>query len=549
MQARRKLLPILLVIVALLSAVAVLVACGGSGDVDSRGQTWMNFPSLPVNVDAQGAANVYGIGIGQVLPPDQVALLQSMGDAQRLEARVGFDGVQVYKNGEDAVNLLWNDESLTNLQDIVRQAPGGAVVADNLPMLRNLGVGVAVNLPPAQGAPVLAVPKWTGPTAFEPSTPANTTPPIEIGFLSFDPSGEALIAGIPASTLGIPLQLDAGTMAMLQQLGIGDVTVDTQTDGMHLMLNGKPLPVIAYNDSSLATLQSMLTPLLPDTATADIVNGLLPRLPGLDLNLNVGFNGAPADIKLPDIALKIGEGGALNAFGLDIPGVSIPTDALKPLTDAGIGSLNVKASGESIDLAVNGQQLPTINFTPAGRAAIAGIASSAAGVSPDLINKGLDILASQGLAASIELPGAANAAPPVTIAAPPADIDTPVLRANIAVENGQITSVGGIPAGVLAALGVELPALPPAVTDLINSLGASTLSIQSQGGDGLHILADGEEVLSLAYDATSLGALWTLAKPFLGEAIAGNDGLVQLIEQTMLPLLTVSDLDVTINVQ
>jgi hypothetical protein len=269
----------------------------------------------------------------------------------------------------------------------------------------------------------------------------------------------------------------------------------------------------------------------------------------LDLNLNVGFNGAPADIKLPDIALKIGEGGALNAFGLDIPGVSIPTDALKPLTDAGIGSLNVKASGESIDLAVNGQQLPTINFTPAGRAALAGIASGAAGVSPDLINKGLDILASQGLAASIELPGAANAAPPVTIAAPPADIDAPVLRANIAVANGQITSVGGIPAGVLAALGVELPALPPMVTDLIASLGASTLSIQSQGGDGLHILADGEEVLSLAYDAASLGALWTLAKPFLGEAIAGNEGLVQLIEQTILPLLTVSDLDVTINVQ
>ena len=269
MQARRKLLPILLVILALFVAAMAVAACGGSGEVDSRGQTWMNFPSVPVNVDANGAANIYGLGIGQVLPPEQVAMLQSMGDAQRLEARVGFEGVAVYKNGEDALNVLWNDESQTNLQELLRQMPGAAMAADYLPMLRDVGVGVAVNLPPTQGAPALAVPKWTGPTAFEPSTPANTTPPIEIGFLSFDPSGEALIAGIPASALGIPLQLDAGTMAMLQQLGIGDVTVDTQTDGMHLMLNGKPLPVIAYNDSSLATLQSMLTPLLPDTATAE----------------------------------------------------------------------------------------------------------------------------------------------------------------------------------------------------------------------------------------------------------------------------------------
>ena len=66
-----------------------------------------------------------------------------------------------------------------------------------------------------------------------------------------------------------------------------------------------PLPVIAYNDSSLTTLQSMLAPLLPDTATADIVNGLLPRLPGLDLNLNVGFNGAQAKIAVPDLNLKL----------------------------------------------------------------------------------------------------------------------------------------------------------------------------------------------------------------------------------------------------
>lgn len=550
MQARRKLLPILLVILALFVAALAVAACGGSGEVDSRGQTWMNFPSVPVNVDANGAANIYGIGIGQVLPPEQVTMLQSMGDAQRLEARVGFEGVSVYKNGEDALNVLWNDESQTNLQDILRQVPGAAMAADYLPMLRDVGVGVAVNLPPAQGAPALAVPKWTGPTAFEPSAPANPTRPIEIGFLAFDESGQGLIAGIPASTLGVPLSLDPNTMALLQQFGVTDVTVDTQPDGMHLMLNGKPLPVIAYNDSSLATLQGMLTPFLNDPVAKAAVDSLLPKLPALDLNVNVGFNGAPADIKLPDIDLKIGDGGVLNAFGLDIPGVSIPTDALKPLADAGIGQLSVKATGESIDLAVNGQQLPTINFTPAGRAAIAAIASSQAGISPDLINSGLDILTKSGVGASIELPGGASAAPAaVVIPAPATDIAAPVIRANVVIENGQIASFGGISAETLAGLGVSLPTLPPAVMSILDSLDADTLNIKSQGGDGLHILANGEEVLSLGYDPASLGAMWSLLKPLMGDTIANNPGLAQLIEQQILPLLTVADLDVTVTMQ
>jgi hypothetical protein len=475
--------------------------------------------------------------------------MQSMGDAQRLEARIGFDGVAVYKNGEDALNVLWNDESQANLQGVLRQVPAAAPAADYLPMLRNVGVGVALNLPPAAGAPALAVPKWTGPTQFEPSTPANTTPPIDIGFLSFDASGQALIAGIPASTLGIPLALDAGTMATLQQFGISDVTVDTQVDGLHLAFNGNPLPVIAYNDSSLTTLQSMLAPLLPDTATADIVNGLLPRLPGLDLNLNVGFNGAPAEITLPDLNLKLTEGGGLNAFGLDIPGVTIPLESLKPLTDAGIGSLNVKATDKSIDLAVNGQALPTINFTSAGRAAIASIISSQAKISPDLVNTGLDILAQKGLAASIELPGGAAAAPaPVTLPAAPAGVAPAVIRANIVIENGQIVSIGGIPAATLGALGVTLPTLPPEAMSILGSLGSDTINIKAQP-DGLHIAAGGEEVLSVAYDTASLGGLWGLLKPLAGATLADNPGLTQLIEQMILPMLATSDVDVTLTLQ
>ena len=123
-----------------------------------------------------------------------------------------------------------------------------------------------------------------------------------------------------------------------------------------------------------------------------------------------------------------------------------------------------------------------------------------------------------------------------------------MIRANVVIEDGAIVSFGGIPAETLAALGVTLPSLPPEVMSILGSLGADTLNVRVQP-DGLQILAGGEEVLSMAYDAASLGALWGLVKPLAGPTLADNPGLTQLLEQTILPLMTKADVDLTITLQ
>ena len=107
MQAIRKFLPILLVVVVVLFVVA---ACSGSGA--GQDKTWFNLPSTAINVDASGAASVYGIGLGQMLTPDQVALLQALG--HKVELRAGFNGVHVYINGEDQAYLAWDNETAAN---------------------------------------------------------------------------------------------------------------------------------------------------------------------------------------------------------------------------------------------------------------------------------------------------------------------------------------------------------------------------------------------------------------------------------------------------
>ncbi|MBK8049613.1 MAG: hypothetical protein IPK16_22390 [Anaerolineales bacterium] len=72
MQAKRKFVPILLVAAL---AVFVLAACGGGGAA-GKASTLFNLPGLPVNVDGAGNANIYGIGLGPVVPAALAKQLQ-----------------------------------------------------------------------------------------------------------------------------------------------------------------------------------------------------------------------------------------------------------------------------------------------------------------------------------------------------------------------------------------------------------------------------------------------------------------------------------------
>jgi hypothetical protein len=93
MQAKPKILKVFLV--ALIASL-LLGACYG-GD---SGRVWFNLPSLPLRLDSNGAATIYGLPAGAILPAAQVQQFQS-GDIQKLEARTGYNGVHVELNGDD----------------------------------------------------------------------------------------------------------------------------------------------------------------------------------------------------------------------------------------------------------------------------------------------------------------------------------------------------------------------------------------------------------------------------------------------------------------
>jgi hypothetical protein len=551
MQVKRKLLPILLVLII---AALMVAACGGGG-AGGREQTWFNLPAAPLDVNPDGTLSLYGIGlpVGAVIPPDLIQQLQTA-NVQQLQVRAGANGVQIYANGEQMPYLGWDAQSAANLNEVL----AAAGVNVNVNQLRTVGLGANLKLPPAQGQPVLDIPRWSGETPVAPAAPATESTPLSVG-VTFDAEGRPSVLGLSPEMLGamagsaLPT-LDAGTLGIVNALGWQTLQVQTTPSGITLVADtDKQLPTLAYDAASLQRAVDLATPILQNTnpSMVPLLAQLATILPTRNVNLTVGFNGTPVGTQLSDLPMAVAEDGSVSFDGIDLPGFALPADAVQQLTAAGVQNLGVAATDDSILLAVNGQPLPKISFTPGGLSTVAGLASGLAGVQPEMITGGLQALANAGMSTSITLPGGTTAPAPteLTYAAPDlGDVPTPTLRVAATVQDGQITSVGGLSAEQLSALGVELPVLPSNVNDILTSLDAAQIDVVTEPNK-LRVAADGADVISLEYDQASLLAAWNLAKPQLADGPLGDPALQGLIEEQFLPLLPGADIRLAITVE
>ncbi len=549
MQAKRKLLPILLVLIA---AALIVTACGGGAAGQEK--TWFNLPAAPLDVNPDGTVSLYGIGlpVGAVVPATLVQQLQSA-DVQQLQVRIGANGIVIYSNGQELPFISWNSESAKNLGAALSAA---GITQMDMNQLRTVGLGLNLKFPPAQGQPVLDVPRWRGETA-PPAAAAATGEPISLG-MSFDAEGNPSALGMSPEALaaiagGALPKLDPGTLQMLSTMGLNKLQISTTPTAITIMANdNQPFPSLAYDAASLQRLVDLAKPMLqstPDTlATIEQVAAILPNQ---NLNLTVGFNGTPVETKLSDLPVGISDSGNITFGGMAIPGAAIPAATLDQLKSAGIQSIGIAATDGGILLAANGQTLPKITYTDQGLNTLANLAGAAAGVSPQMITGGLQAVTAAGLSTSVALPGGQAAPAPTepTFAAPDlGDVPTPTLRVAATVKDGQITSVGGLSAEQLAALGVALPTLPANVTDALNGLGAKQIDIVTEPNK-LRVTADGADVLGMEYDQASLKAAWDLAKPQLADGPLADPGLQKLIEEQFLPLLPGTDLKIAITLE
>lgn len=555
MQARPKIAKIL--VVALLVSL-ILAACGGG----STGKTWFNLPSAKVRIQQDSSMRVWGLNVGYFPQPALIQQLQAA-NIQQLEVRIGYNGIHVYANGQDLPYVEWDEASVDTLQDILPQLPGvpnADTIASALPWLRTIGLGVLLDMPLADGQSELDIPRWNGETSITASTPAEPTlGPITVGSLAFDTNGQAVIEGVPAATLeqalGMTLpSLDAGTLGLLQSLGADSVDVHIQANGIDLALGGRPLPGIAWDESSLNTLLTYVPALVADPALVETLNTAVPLLSGADVRVNVSFTGEQTvDTTLAPIKLAVNEAGDLLFAGIPVaPGV-FPADALANLQAANVQQVALSIQPTGINIAANGQTLPTITWTEESLPLLAQVIGPMAG-GEDLINTVLPIALGLGPNVKLDLPLAEGA----TAVEVPADVEfviqpvaaadgSPVANVGLAIDSaGNLLSLGGFTAAEFAELGITLPAIPADSLAALRVAGVQQVELDTEPGV-LNLLLDGSNALSLNYDDASIATTLDIATPFLGDSPISEPSINQILREQIIPMILTSNVDVVID--
>jgi len=545
MQAKPKILKIF--VVALILSL-MLAACGG----DTTGSTWFNLPSIPVKVQENGNVTVFGLAV-----MNNPALLEQLRTAsvQKLEVRIGYNGIHIYANGNDLPYISWDAESVDTLQDLLRRAPalapGTAVsndlIANSLPILRQIGLGVSVI---DASADTSALTRWRGETTATPEEAESVIGPFQLGGIAFDESGNLSIGGLSASALGMngPL-LDANTLGMLQSYGIENLQIQTEPNGINLSMNGRPLPSITYDSAALANVVPVVQGFAPELAPT--LESALPMLQNAALDVAVSFTGEPVgELALSDLPVALNEDGTVSVFGVSAGSTPlVPADLMAQLQATGVQQLNVEIGQDGLFLAADGQTLPTITWTPENLAMLSNIIAPLAGIDPAMIASGMAMIEQTGaIKAAIALPGATPTTSEInkTIATPDtAGVPVATIHADAVYSDGAIQSVGGLPEGVVPGLPL---ALPPNVAGILGGLDADQVELATDAGK-LNLLLDGETALTVNYDQPSLTAALDLAGPFLAGTPLENPAVRTLVQEQILPLVPAADLDVTVALQ
>ncbi len=529
--------------ILLLSLAALLLgSCTGGG---STGSTWFNLPSVTLKVADDGdTLQALGLPVSSLSATGIKSTMDQLAAAgtRELEVRIGYNGIHIYNNGDELPYIYWDEDSAAALAGVIAQM--GVHVPVDLEQafawLRKVGIGVRIQL--ADGG---SADRWSGETSYTPSQGLEPLAVLDLSGIAIDSAGALSVNGVGLDVLGLPPLVDAGTLQQLASLGAETLRIDITPNTLDLALNDQPLPGLAYDEDSLAAGLVLAQALLAeDPDTLELVNTFLPRLPELDLTLQVSFTGTPVgSTSLPPLVISVDDAGVASAFGLPLGADLLPADVTDLLQKANVTRLNLHVGSGNIAMAINNQLLPAITLHDSGVALVDGL-TGGSGMVPGVLTL-LETMTTAGpLPIDLQLPGSDVSVDPlanIAFAAPPAlDGPPPMLRLAVQLEGNRVASVGGID---VAALGMDDIALPADVLDLLAGVGE--LTIQTSPNQ-LNIQLDGDPALSLEYDVATMNAMLDLLPALLGGDLMDNPALVEFIKNTLMPQVVGADTEIVL---
>ena len=242
------------------------------------------------------------LGSQSILQPQFIADMQEL-NIQRLDLNIIDASLYLASNGENLPVISWTDSSLETLQRVAVELelvpPGmlGAAVG----FLQNTDIGVALSIPPADGAEAVSVPSAFDVTAVRMEPPAidgEHRPVLALG-LTLDGSEIRSVGGLPASQLqelGVSLpSLPANIAAILYDgLQVSELELISTANQLNVVADDEVLLTLHYDSPSIVRTLELATPFLPEeiaeiladpAISALLLDEFLPLIVGASLDL------------------------------------------------------------------------------------------------------------------------------------------------------------------------------------------------------------------------------------------------------------------------
>lgn len=312
------LLLVLLTMLVLLAGCAPRPGAGETAAAANPGDVVIDLPSLALDVADDGSISMGGVSLNELaaslglplelpITADQVAMLKGLG-IQHIQVANEPDGLALLINGQALPSLAWSRDELTNIAQFAPQIPA---LAELLPVLTQLGIGVTLNLPVAEGterAPLAISAEESAAAALAASQNSFVESVGELPTISlpvnYADDGTFTIAGMTGDAwaritgqdfLGA-LTLTPENIDFMQTRGIETVSIKLDPNGLRLMLDEQPLPYVDLSGGKLASVIELAKSTgaldIPglDAGTLDtILTNFLPMLTSANIDISLRF--------------------------------------------------------------------------------------------------------------------------------------------------------------------------------------------------------------------------------------------------------------------
>lgn len=261
---------------AVLVAMLLLAGCaprpGAGAGSASEDEFYVDLPAILVQYDESGEASVLGTPVSQfkdALGVDLSALSLGAETLDKMNA-ANVESIQVnntpnvlriYLNGNPLPAIIWDEAAMTALADtLASMGTDAGPVATLAPLLPNLGLGLALQMPAGVGKPLAtkgtALASEDALALFEQAKAAQSTIALT---LDYGPDGTPEIGGIQPfmlSMIGLQpaaLALPAEQLESIAGMGIQSLSIKTVKGGLLIAINGNTLPFLQWSNAEEIT--------------------------------------------------------------------------------------------------------------------------------------------------------------------------------------------------------------------------------------------------------------------------------------------------------